>query len=112
MLFDINRSAVHSVLLVSDPGPLTNRLMTDATLPFGVTLITNKDQNSAAVVARHKLPLSSDVSNTEALNLDWPRGVISLSHVALPFSPYDALYGAYRPENRNVLYLGEISIRG
>ena len=112
MLFDINRSAVHSVLLVSDPGPLTDRLMTDATLPFGVTLITNKDQNSAAVVARHKPPLSSDVSNTEALNLDWPRGVISLSHVALPFSPYDALYGAYRPENRNVLYLGEISIRG
>jgi hypothetical protein len=56
--------------------------------------------------------LSSEISNTEALNLDWPRGVISLSHVALPFSPDDALYGEFRPESRDVLYLGEISIRG
>jgi hypothetical protein len=112
MLFDINRSAVNSVLLVSDPGPLTDRLMRDATLPFAVTLITNKDQQSAAVVARYKPPLSAKIAKTQALNLDWPRGVISLSHVALPFSPHDPLYGEFPPENRNVLYLGQISIRG
>jgi len=112
MLFDINRSAVNSVLLVSDPGPLTDRLMRDATLPFAVTLITNKDQESAAVVARYKPPLSAKIAKTQALNLDWPRGVISLSHVALPFSPHDPLYGEFPPDNRNVLYLGQISIRG
>jgi hypothetical protein len=112
MLFDINRSAVNSVLLVSDPGPLTDRLMRDATLPFAVTLITNKDQESAVVVARYKPPLSAKIAKTQALNLDWPRGVISLSHVALPFSPHDPLYGEFPPDNRNVLYLGQISIRG
>ncbi len=112
MLFDINRSAVKSVLLVSDPGPFTDRLMTDATLPFAVTLITNKDQESAAVVARYKPPLSAKVTKTEALNLDWPRGVISLSHVALPFSPHDPLYGEFPPDSTDVLYLGQIGIRG
>ena len=112
MLFDINRSAVKSVLLVSDPGPLTDRLMTDATLPFAVTLITNKDQESEAVVARYKPALSAKVTKPEALILDWPRGVISLSHVALPFSPHDPLYGEFPPDSREVLYLGQIGIRG
>lgn len=112
MLFDINRSAVKSVLLVSDPGPFTDRLMTDASLPFAVTLITNRDQESAAVVARYKPPLSAKVTKTEALNLDWPRGVISLSHVALPFSPHDPLYGEFPPDSTDVLYLGQIGIRG
>ena len=112
MLFDINRSAVKSVLLVSDPGPFTDRLMTDATLPFAVTLITNKDLGSAAVVARYKPPLSATVTKTEVLNLDWPRGVISLSHVALPFSPHDPLYGEFPPDSTDVLYLGQIGIRG
>ena len=112
MLFDINRSAVNSVLLVSDPGPFTDRLMTDVTLPFAVTLITNKDLGSAAVVARYKPPLSAKVTKTETLNLAWPRGVISLSHVALPFSPHDPLYGEFPPDSTEVLYLGQIAIRG
>ncbi len=112
MLFDINRSAINSILLVSDPGPFTDRLMTDAALPFTVTLITNKDPDSAVVVARYKPPLSARVTKTEALNLEWPRGVISLSHVALPFSPHDPLYGEFPPDSTDVLYLGQIGIRG
>jgi alpha-beta hydrolase superfamily lysophospholipase len=112
MLFDINRSAVNSVLLVSDPGPLTNRLMSDVSLPFAITLIGNVDQDSAAIVARYKPPLSANVTRTEALHLEWPRGVISLSHVALPFSTHDPLYGAFPPRNKDDLYLGQIGIRG
>ncbi len=112
ILFDINRSAVHSVLLVSDPGPFTDRLMTDATLPFAVTLITNKDQESAAVITRYKPPLSAKITKTEALKLNWPRGVISLSHIALPFSPHDPLYGEFPPDSTELLYLGQIGIRG
>ncbi len=112
MLFDINRNAVNSVLLIADPGPLTNRLMEDANLPFAVTLIGNKDQNGREVVARYKPPRSANLAKTESLGLEWPRGVISLSHVALPISPHDPLYGEIPPEDRNVLYLGQIGIRG
>ena len=112
VLFDINRFARKSTLLVSDPGPLTARVMNDATLPFAVTLVTNENPESSAVIARHKAPLSTELSSSESLDLAWPRGVISLSHVALPFPPDDPLYGQRPPGNEDVLFLGQMAIQG
>ena len=37
VLFDINREAAATSLLIADPGPLTNQLMTRDTLPFSLT---------------------------------------------------------------------------
>jgi hypothetical protein len=112
VLFDINRSARTSILLVSDPGPLTDRLVGDASLPFALTLVANEHSKSASVVAHHKAPFAADFSATEPLNIAWPRGVISLSHVALPFAPNDPLYGQFPPEDKSVLFLGQLEIRG
>ena len=112
ILFDVNRSAVKSILMTEDPGPLTDRVMNDAQLPFAVTLLANENPNSTRVIARHKTPFSAEVSGTESLDLHWPRGVISLSHVALPFPPDDPLYGQRPPENDDVLFLGEMAIQG
>ena len=112
VLFDINRTAAKSTLLIDDPGPLTQRLMDDATLPFAVTFITNESPQSTAVVARHKDPFTADVSDIEQLDLAWPNGVISLSHVALPFPPDDPLYGRRPPDNDDVLFLGEMAMQG
>jgi alpha-beta hydrolase superfamily lysophospholipase len=112
VLFDINRFASNNSLLVSDPAPFTNRLVADNTLPFSLTLITNENLESSSVIAKHKLPFSLDASKTEMLNLTWPRGVISLSHVALPFSPEDPLYGQYPPERDDVIFLGQIALQG
>ena len=52
VLFDINRRSAQSTVLVSDPGPLTARLMADDALPFGLTLITNESTETSAVVRR------------------------------------------------------------
>jgi len=112
VLFDINRSAAKSTLLISDPGPLTNRLMADKTLPFAVTIVTNENPKTSTLVVRRKVPFSADASNTESLNLAWPKGVISLSHVALPIPPDDFLYGQHPPDNKDTLFLGEMAIRG
>jgi len=112
VLFDINRSAVKSQLMISDPGPLTDRLMADGTLPFDLTLITNVHPESMEVVAQHKPPFSTDVSEIVPLDLVWPAGVISLSHVALPFPPDDPLYGQRPPENDEVLFLGQMALQG
>ena len=112
VLFDINRFALKSTLLVTDPGPLTARLMDDASLPFAVTLVSNETPESTTVIARHKTPFSAEVSAAEPLNLAWPQGVISLSHVALPFPPDDPLYGQRPPGNEDVLFLGQMSIQG
>ncbi len=111
VLFDINRYEAKRILLVSDPGPLTSRLMQDGDLPFAVTLITNESRNSLGVLARHKAPLSMDLSS-EPLTLVWPAGVISLSHVALPFPPDDPLYGRRPPADDTVLFLGQMALQG
>ena len=51
-------------------------------------------------------------SKTVSLNLGWPSGVISLSHVALPFPPDDPLYGQEPPENGDEMYLGQMALKG
>jgi alpha-beta hydrolase superfamily lysophospholipase len=112
VLFDINRSAAKSRLLIEDPGPLTDRLLAEADLPFAVTFVTNQSPASRAVVARHKAPFAAELSDAEPLGVGWPAGVISLSHVALPFAPDDPLYGRRPPQNENALFLGEMAIRG
>ena len=112
VLFDINRFAMKSILLVSDPGPLTARVMDDATLPFAVTLVSNENAASTRIIAHHKAPFSAEVTSSELLDLVWPRGVISLSHVALPFPPDDPLYGQRPPDNEDVLFLGQLAIQG
>jgi hypothetical protein len=112
VLFDINRFAAKSTLLIADPAPQTERVMADRDLPFVVTLITNEDPSSSSVVALRKSPFSDRTSKTELLNLAWPRGVVSLSHVALPFPPDDPLYGQGPPGKGDTLFLGQMAIQG
>ena len=111
VLFDINRSSVKTTVLVSDPGPLTTRLMADDTLPFRLTLITNAHPESTTVVSHRKAPFAT-VASTEPLPLAWPRGVISLSHIALPFPPDDPLYGRRESRTDDSLHLGQIDFQG
>ncbi|MEA1890646.1 MAG: alpha/beta hydrolase [Pseudomonadota bacterium] len=113
VLFDINRNtAIKSTMLVSDPGPLTHRMMADQSLPFAVTFVTNENPHSARVVARRKAPFSLEKSDTEHLDLSWPRGVVSLSHVALPIPPDDPLYGQHPPTDDELVFLGDMAIKG
>jgi hypothetical protein len=112
VLFDLNRYAAKTNLLIDDPAPLTDRLMADRNLPFTLTLVTNENPESLQMVARRKALLSNDASETEPLNLAWPTGVISLSHVALPFPPDDPLYGQRPPDYDKVLFLGQMAIQG
>jgi hypothetical protein len=112
VLFDINRFAVKSMLLISDPGPVTARLMADDTLPFAVTLVANETPKTMEVHAFRKPPFSPEASPAEPLNLSWPMDVVSLSHVALPIPPDDPLYGRRPPENEDVLFLGQMPLQG
>ena len=85
--------------------------MTSNTLPFALTLITNENPDSSKVIVSRKAPLSARFTSTP-LNLAWPRGVVSLSHIALPFPPDDPLYGQRDPENEDIVFLGELALRG
>ena len=111
VLFDINRYSRHTSIMVADPGPLTSRLLTSDTLPFHLTLVSNETADSRKVIGRVQGPYSN-LTETRALGMAWPEGVLSLSHVALPFPPNDLLYGeaVYRVEDR--VHLGENLVQG
>ena len=111
VLFDLNRRGARTTVIISDPGPLTARLMADPSLPFRLTLITNENTKSLRLVSRRKEPFSTAAS-TEPLNFAWTRGMISLSHIALPFPPDDPLYGLPLPEKSDTIFLGQMAIQG
>lgn len=112
VLFDINRVAATSELLISNPGPFTAQTMARADLPFTLSLVTNTQPDSPAVEVRRKPPNTAEVVETTPLNLSWPDGVFSLSHVALPIPIDDPLYGQTKPDNSDELFLGTSDFTG
>ena len=112
VLFDINRYAVASRMLVDDPAPLTDRVMDADDLPFAVTLVTNENPQTTRVISKYKKPFSGDASSTRQQGVSWPPGVVSLSHVALPIAPDDLLYGQRAPDNQDFIFLGQMAIQG
>jgi alpha-beta hydrolase superfamily lysophospholipase len=112
VLFDINRYAVASRMLIDDPAPLTDRVMLADDLPFAVTLVTNENPQTTQVISKYKKPFSNEVSSTRQQGVSWPPGVVSLSHVALPIAPDDPLYGQRAPENDDFIFLGQMAIQG
>jgi len=112
LLYDINRQAVISPLIVTDTAALTEQLMTDATLPFAITLIGNESASNRRVIARYKAPHSAEAVRGDSLSGTWPDDTIALSHVDLPFPPDDPLYGRYPPKAPGQVFLGQLAIRG
>ena len=63
------------------------------------------------MVVEKRWNLDSDDPLSSPLDLAWPPGVYSLSHVALPFPPDDMLYGA-GPFDDEELHLGNLALYG
>ena len=110
VIFDVNRISKAADFFAKDTNSLIESLF-KAPLSFDLTLITNKDPSSREVVARHKTT-ESDSETVQRTGLSWPRGVYSLSHVAIPFSPEDPLYGTRSEEEGRLLTLGSLEPRG
>ena len=107
LLFDVNRDAeIMELFGRYDHGRV--EALVEADTPYAVTLVTNRDADSLEVVARER-PAGGGRVRTRPLDLSWPRGVYSLSHVALPFPPDDPIYGRGTPDHPT---LGGIELRG
>jgi alpha-beta hydrolase superfamily lysophospholipase len=111
VLFDVNREARVQPLLVKDPGPLTKRLLDMPQRPYELTVITNVNPRTELVKEMHANPRSGEQTE-RLLDLAWPDGVFSLSHVSLPFPPDDPLYGYVSREDLGHVQLGRIEAHG
>jgi len=112
VLFDVNRETANKSFFHIEHNDLLLDLRDTTGLPFDVALITNKNDESRDMVLKNKKMNSQDIT-TQALDLSWPPGVYSLSHVAIPFSPDDLLYGPVGPdESDKHVNLGGFAPRG
>jgi alpha-beta hydrolase superfamily lysophospholipase len=111
VLFDINRRAGIEPMLKQDPDAVFGPMLKERNLGFDLTLVTNASADSPDVVARHKRHGDSALTTTMGLG-QWPQGVYSLAHIALPFSPQDPLYGGPDAAESPGLQLGNVALRG
>jgi hypothetical protein len=113
VVFDVNRHEQLEALVA--PGPLESleRLRAAPDLTFNTTVIGNRDASTRAVGAFVREAGQNEVTERD-LPYEWPRGVLSLGHVALPFPVDDPLYGLEGPpEGAAVTYnLGTFPARG
>lgn len=111
VLFDVNRLGAFREFFRSPPHDLVARLEAFTLPGCTVTVVTNRDQGSREVVARTR-PEGGGPARVEDLGVQWPTGVYSLSHLAVPFRPDDPLYGTDPPHEGHRYHLGNLVLRG
>jgi len=112
VIFDINRKAKMRDFFRTDPAARLQMLIGRPTTPYRLTAVTNLDESSASLKVWSR-PGDAREAEVEALDLEWPRGVYSLSHVAVPFPVDDPIYGlAPDPDNLFGVQLGTLEPRG
>jgi alpha-beta hydrolase superfamily lysophospholipase len=112
VVFDINRLAGLDAFMRPSERELLDRLMQRGERAFRLTVMTNLNRESLNLVVRSGEPGSSDVTETPT-DLEWPSDTFSLSHIALPFSPNDPVYGRSPDESLGkIIRLGLLSPRG
>jgi pimeloyl-ACP methyl ester carboxylesterase len=109
VLFDVNRAESAISLLVADPGPLTRRMVADPDERFALTLVTNRAEDTMEVVAFRR---GAEGVQTEELGMSWPPGLLSLSHLALPFRVDDPIYGRQGQGWPGMVRLGMPAVQG
>jgi hypothetical protein len=112
VVFDVNRRDEMEGLI--NPGPIEglDRLRSREDLPFRLTIIGNRPGGTGRIAAYTREPAGREELETD-LGLEWPRGVFSLGHVALPFPPDDPVYGLDpKPGAGPQFHLGMVAPRG
>ena len=92
VVYDVNR---HNAIVSHGknvPRSPTDEFRSAAPLHYDVTVLRNRDSDTAAVDIVMLAAGNSQATTTES-DLNWPDGTYSLSHIALPFRPDDAVYG-------------------
>jgi alpha-beta hydrolase superfamily lysophospholipase len=110
--FDVNRSDDWAGLIAAGPRQAFAAIHEAPALPFRLTLITNRAPDSIEVAALTR-EAGSTTAHAEALGLEWPPGVFSVGHVALPFRVDDPVYGLMpSPAGPLTWTIGDLAARG
>ena len=92
VLFDVNRTVKFGPLLRPSAYVALDRLTPTTPQPYRFTSIMNANDDSDATIERSIAPGQLQAVD-RALNLPYPPGIFSLSHLAIPIPMDDPLYG-------------------
>jgi esterase/lipase len=111
VLFDINRLAELQDFIVPRGDRLLSLAQADREFDFEVTLVTNTvvDGVTTSKVEALTRPAGTLQFTREPLDMEWPAGVYSLSHVAIPFAWDDPVYGTGETGG---LGIGGLAVKG
>ena len=109
VLYDLNRESTTLHLMKTQPQDLARLFQSMGSLNYSVTVVRNRDRNSKDIDLLRIQPNGAGTTLTPT-NLRWPRGVYSLSHIAIPFRADNLAYGDGR--NDDATTLGSLAPRG
>src|SRR5690606_21813232 len=112
VLFDLNRATKLGPLFRRGVEWAFARTLPGAQRDYRLTIITNESASSSDMIERTTEAGSTEIRD-RPIGMSYPSAIYSLSHVALPFPPNDALYGQH-PDNIEEfgISLGAMSMRG
>jgi alpha-beta hydrolase superfamily lysophospholipase len=112
VLFDINRQAKFGLALRPESAAALGRLLPAEPRRYRTAVITNAGADSGEAVEQVTEP-GEVASLSRPLGLNYPFGVFSLSHVAVPFPVSDGLYGLKPDPGEDFgIRLGALALRG
>ena len=114
VLFDVNRTVKFGPLLRPVAYVALDRLTPTTPQPYRFTSIMNATDNSDATIERSIAPGQLQAVD-RALDLPYPPGIFSLSHLAIPIPMDDPLYGLQpdpTPQPEFGFSLGAMGARG
>jgi hypothetical protein len=109
----MNRNSTLLSLMRRPPPDIVEYFESSAPLEYEGTVLRNRNAQCNDIDV---LTLAPGATATEARPTEfaWPRGMISLSHIAIPFRPDDAVYGdrSAQLNGGTAVPLGSLSPRG
>lgn len=114
VLFDLNRAAIVGPLMRNAADTVMTRILADPPRRFRTTIVTNVAADTYDV-AEQVTEAGATTEHARPLELAFPPGIFSLSHIALPFPMSDSLYGMEPDKTQEEFFgvhLGAIAPRG
>lgn len=109
VLYDINRLADMAQFFRSEHKDLLRRLENNANRRYKLTVLTNQSPDTRRVVASSS---HNAQTTNEIIDIEWPPGIYSLSHVSIPFPADDEWYGDSESTAADRMSLGNLNPYG
>ncbi len=109
VLYDINRLGEMAQFLRSEYTDLLRRLEKDVNRKYRLTILRNRSPDTRDVIA-----VSSQGSriSEKHMDIEWPLGIYSMSHVSVPIPADDRWYGDGRSQTGDHVSLGKLNPYG